>query len=179
VNFRLPACTPSPWTFAYRCRLFLWASTWTLLCCWTPKPFNRFRILILRLYGASIHTSAFVHQRARIDHPWNLTMEYKACIGDRAHAYCIAPITLCSFCTVAQEAYLCTASHDFNDPALSLTMQPILVGRHAFIGARAFILPGVSIGESAIIGACSVVTRSVPPHLTAAGNPARIISSIE
>jgi len=48
---------------------FFWASTWTLACSWTPKPFNTFRLFILRLFGASIHSTAFVHQRARIDHP--------------------------------------------------------------------------------------------------------------
>jgi len=178
VRHSFPSRTSSPWTFAYRCRLLLWSSIWTLFCRWTPKPFNRFRINILRLFGASIHATAFVHQRARIDHPWNLTMELDACLGDRAHAYCIAPIYLCSGSTVAQEAYLCTASHDFNDTALRLTKQPIVVGRNAFIAARAFILPGVNIGEGAIVGACSVVTRSVLPHETVAGNPARSIRSM-
>lgn len=167
----------SPWTLAYRFRMLFWASTWTLACSWTPKPFNSIRLFILRLFGASIHSSAFVHQRARIDHPWNLTMESRACLGDRAHAYCIAPIHLGTCCTVAQEVYLCTASHDFTDPALPLTKHPIVVGPNSFIGARAFVLPGVTIGYGAIVGACSVVTRSVPPHCTVAGNPARLISS--
>jgi len=104
-------------------------------------------------------------------------MEVGACLGDRAHAYNLAPIYLAACCTVAQEVYLCTASHDFSDPALPLTKKPIYVGRDSFIAARVFILPGVSIGEGAIVGACSVVTRSVSPRHTVAGNPARVISS--
>jgi putative colanic acid biosynthesis acetyltransferase WcaF len=74
---------------------------------------------------------------------------------------------------VAQEAYLCTASHDFHKPAQPLTVSPIVIEQDAFIGARAFVLPGVSIGRGALVGACSVVTRPVPPHATVAGNPAR------
>ena len=49
------------------------------------------------------------------------------------------------------------------------------IGRNCFIGGRALILPGVEIGDSCIVGAGSVVTRSVPPHSIVAGNPARIL----
>ena len=48
--------------------------------------------------------------------------------------------------TVAQEAYLCTGTHDFKDPSLQLITKPITIGKNSFIGARAMILPGVRIG---------------------------------
>lgn len=54
-------------------------------------------------------------------------------------------------------------------------MEPILVKRGASIGANATILPGVTIGESAMIGAGSVVTKDVPANMTVIGNPARLI----
>jgi len=163
----------SPWTFRYRVRLFLWHVTWSILCQWTPKPFNRFRIFVLRLFGCDICFSSFVHQRARIAHPWNLTVGCRACLGDSANLYCLGEIFISDGAIVAQEAYLCTASHDFREPAYPLTTSPIIVEEDAFIGARAFVLPGVTIGRSAIVGACSVVTRSVLPLQTVAGNPAR------
>ncbi len=96
-----------------------------------------------------------------------------SCLGDRAHAYSLSLIDIHAGATVAQEAYLCTGSHDFNQPVYPLTVSPIVVESDAFIGARAFVLPGVTIGRGAIVGACSVVTRSVAPHQTVAGNPAR------
>jgi putative colanic acid biosynthesis acetyltransferase WcaF len=165
----------SPWTLLHRMRLFLWAVSWTLLCRWTPKPMNSFRVAVLRVFGATISPGAFIHQRARIAHPWNLTMGVGACLGDRAHAYSLALIDIQAGATVAQEAYLCTGSHDFNQPAYPLTVSPIVIEPDAFIGARAFVLPGVTIGRGAIVGACSVVTRSVAPHATVAGNPARLL----
>jgi putative colanic acid biosynthesis acetyltransferase WcaF len=163
----------SPWNLLYRMRLFLWASSWTLLCRWTPKPLNPFRVAVLRIFGARISPGAFIHQRARIAHPWNLTMGVGACLGDRAHAYSLSLIDIQAGATVAQEAYLCTGSHDFNQPAYPLAVSPIVIEQDAFIGARAFVLPGLTIGRGAIVGACSVVTRSVAPHATVAGNPAR------
>jgi putative colanic acid biosynthesis acetyltransferase WcaF len=50
---------------------------------------------------------------------------------------------------------------------------PIVIGAHAFIGARAFIMPGISIGAHGIVGAGSVVTKNVAPHTMVKGNPAR------
>lgn len=55
----------------------------------------------------------------------------------------------------------------------------IIIKDHAFIGARALIMPGVTIGENAIIAAGSVVTKSVPDGCVAGGNPAKIIAKTE
>ncbi len=52
--------------------------------------------------------------------------------------------------------------------------RPIHIGRNVWIGGGTIILPGVSVGDDAIIGAGSVVTRNVPPGATVVGNPARI-----
>ena len=165
----------SPWSLQYRLYLLTWMTTWSLICRWTPKPFNRLRIYVLRLFGARIGSHVFVHQRARIAHPCNLELGDGCCLGDAAHLYNLAPIFIRPGATVAQEAYLCTASHDFSIHSHPLITSPIVIEEDAFIGARAFVLPGVSVGRGSIVGACSVVTRSVPPHKTVAGNPARFI----
>jgi putative colanic acid biosynthesis acetyltransferase WcaF len=49
----------------------------------------------------------------------------------------------------------------------------ITIGERVFIGARSFIMPGMTIGNDVIIGACSVVTKDVPAHSIVAGNPAK------
>jgi maltose O-acetyltransferase len=54
--------------------------------------------------------------------------------------------------------------------------RPVRIGKHAWIGGGAIILPGISIGDETVIGAGSVVTRDVPAGATAVGNPARIVS---
>ena len=167
----------SPWTFKYSLRMLLWEYCWPLLCSWTPKHFFLWRLFVLRCFGAVIFGKPFVHQRARIEHPWNLILHSSCSIGDRSHLYCLDHIEVHSGACVAQEVYVCTATHDFRDPSMSLLTSPITICSGAFIGARAFILPGIIIGEESIVGACSVVSKNVPPRSTVVGNPARILNS--
>ena len=55
------------------------------------------------------------------------------------------------------------------------TTQPVTLGEHVWVGARATILPGVTVGSGAVIGAGSVVTRNVPERCLVAGNPVRVL----
>ena len=100
-------------------------------------------------------------------------MHDRACLGDRANAYSLGEIEICEHATVAQEAYLCTGTHDFNESSIPLQTAKITIGPKAFVGARAFIMPGIMIGPEAIVGACSVVTRNVLAKSCVKGNPAR------
>lgn len=165
----------SPWSMTDRVVRFAWEFCWTLFCSWTPKPANPWRLCWLRFFGARIEGKPFVHQRARIAIPGNLTLHDRACLGDRANAYSLAAIEIGPGAVVAQEAYLCTGTHDFSEPSTPLVVARIAVGENAFVGARAFVLPGVTIGTRAIIGAGSVVTRDVPDDVVAAGNPCRVL----
>ena len=77
-----------------------------------------------------------------------------------------------------------TDSHPIHWEARRLNTEPpasapVVIGNDVFIGARAIILKGVTIGDGAVIGAGSVVTKSIPPRVIAAGNPARIIKEIK
>ena len=167
----------SPWSFGDRVKLLLWHFAWTCLCEWTPKPANQWRLFVLRLFGTEIHGKPFVHNRARIQIPWHLRLDHRSSVGDRANLYSLGFIHLREHCIIAQEAYLCTGTHDMDHEAKPLITAPITVGEHAFVAARAFVMPGVSIGSHAIVGACSVVVQNVNNHETVVGNPAKPISS--
>ena len=132
----------------------------------------------LKLHGAKIHGYPFVHQRARITIPWNLTLHDRACLGDGAVAYTLGEIEIMPHATVAQEAYLCTGTHDFSSPVRALQTGKIVIGKSTFIGARAFVMPGLTVGNGAIVGACSVVTRDVQADTSVAGNPAKCLQHI-
>ena len=165
----------SPWTLENRMLRLLWETAWTLLCVWTPKPLNPWRLFWLRVFGAHIHGTPFIHQRVRIAIPWNLTVHDGACLGDRANAYTLGEIEIGARATVAQESYLSSGSHDFVNPGLRLVVAKVTIGEDAFLGARTFVMPGVTVGARSVVGACSVVTKDVPPDVFAAGNPCRVL----
>ena len=102
-------------------------------------------------------------------------MHHRSCLGERTNAYSLGKIEILEGATIAQEAYICTGTHDFENPAMQLITKKIIIGKNSFIGARAMVLPGVEIGENAIIGAQSLVTKDVPANDIFAGNPARKI----
>jgi putative colanic acid biosynthesis acetyltransferase WcaF len=155
----------------------LWEVCWYCFCLWTPKPLNEWRLFWLRLFDAKIDGTPFVHQRARIAIPWNVTLRDRACVGDRANLYSLGEIEIRARAIVAQEAYLSSASHDFTQPTLPLMTARIVIGEDAFVGARAFVMPGVTVGARSVIGACSVVTADVPENVIAAGCPCRVLRS--
>ena len=66
-------------------------------------------------------------------------------------------------------------SHDFARTDLPLVTAKITIGEDAFVGARAFVMPGITVGPRSVIGACSVVTRDVPADVIAAGNPCKVL----
>lgn len=68
-----------------------------------------------------------------------------------------------------------SAGHDYFFINLPDTSAPVHIGRHAWIGGNTTILPGVAIGEGAVIGAGSVVTKDIPAYTVAVGNPAKVI----
>lgn len=165
----------SSWPLRTRMRVVLWKVVHLLLFRPTPKFFSPWRVMLLRTFGAEVEGIPFVAASARIWMPWNLKMEHRACLADEAEAYNLAPMVLGSGCTVAQQAYLCGGTHDFSDPKLPLVVGEIRVGRDAFIGARAFVLPGVHVGDRSVVAAGAVVTGDVDANAIVAGNPARKI----
>jgi putative colanic acid biosynthesis acetyltransferase WcaF len=153
----------------------LWGIVYVLLFRPSPRVLHRWRCWLLNRFGARVDSSAKVYPSARIWAPWNLELGAGAILGDRVDCYSVTSITLGAAAVVSQDACLCAATHDCDSAGFELIPKPIVIGPKAWVCARAFIAPGVSLAEGAVAGAASVVTKHVPEWQIVGGNPAKLI----
>lgn len=133
------------------------------------------RNALLRKFGAQIGKGGIIYRSARIYAPWNLKIGDWTVVGPRVSIYNKAMVEIGDEVVVSQDVFLCTASHDISSPSLALVSKPIIIGPVVWIAAKSIVLPGVTIGEGAVVGAGSVVTKDVEPWTVVGGNPAKFI----
>jgi putative colanic acid biosynthesis acetyltransferase WcaF len=154
-------------------------ATWGIVCAvffrFSPRPLHAWRAFLLRCFGAKLGKNCRIYSRARIWAPWNLRCGDLATIADEAIVYNPAPVSLGSHAIVSQQAYLCSATHDYNDPKFPLISFPISIGAYAWVCARATVQAGVSLGDGAVLALGSVATRDLEPWTVYGGIPARKI----
>ena len=102
-----------------------------------------------------------------------------ACLGADVDCYAVDDIVIGNQATVSQGAKLCAAGHDTSSAIMELTTKPIAVGANAWVASWSVILPGVTIGEGAVVAAGAVVTKDVAPWTVVGGNPAKFIKKRE
>jgi putative colanic acid biosynthesis acetyltransferase WcaF len=155
-----------------RARRLLWNLCWSLLYRTSPRPFHSWRAFLLRRFGATLGPNSRFYPSSRIWAPWNLICGELVAVADGAEIYNPAPMRLGSYAILSQDAYLCGATHDFDDPNFPLLAYAMEIGPHAWICARASVAPGVQVAEGAVLGLGSVATRNLEPWTVYAGVPA-------
>lgn len=134
---------------------------------------------LLRKFGAKIGKGGIIYRSVRIFEPWNLEIDDYTVVGPRVRIYNKGHVTIGKEVVISQGAYLCTAGHDIASRVQKLTTKSIVIGDAAWIAMNALVLPGVKVGEGAVIGAGSVVTKDVAPWTVVGGNPAKFIKKRE
>ena len=133
------------------------------------------RVALLRLFGARVGRGVVIRQHVTVKYPWHLVIGNDCWIGEQVWIDNLTSVRLGSSVCLSQGAYLCTGNHDWSDPRFGLRVAPIELKTGAWAGARSLLLPGVELGEGAVIGAGSVVSGSVPAYQVFSGNPATFI----
>lgn len=155
-----------------RARRLLWNLCWSLFYRTSPRPFHAWRAFLLRSFGAILGPHCHFYPKSKVWAPWNLVCADQVTAADGAEIYNPAPIRLGSHAILSQDAYLCGATHDFDDPRFPLLAYAMEIGSHAWICARASVAPGIQVAEGAVLGLGSVATRDLEPWTVYAGVPA-------
>ncbi len=151
---------------AWLCSRALLFGTWL--------PGSRWRVGLLRVYGARIGHGVVIKPGMRVKFPWRLKIGNNSWIGESVWLDNLGEISIGSNCCISQGAYLCTGSHDWSDPAFRLIVRPIVLRDGSWVGAHSVVCPGVTVGEQAVAAAGSVVTKDIPAFEIHAGNPAKL-----
>jgi putative colanic acid biosynthesis acetyltransferase WcaF len=155
---------------------------WVLCkCVFFLNPFpwpSVLRTGLLRIFGARIGRGVVIRSGAHITFPWRLTLGDHVWIGEEVLILSLAPVIVGSNVCISQRAFLCTGSHAWRRETFDLQTRPIMVGDSVWISAQAFIGRGVEIGNGSVIGAGSVLMKSVPENSLARGNPATVVPKV-
>jgi maltose O-acetyltransferase len=134
------------------------------------------RLSMLRERLAEVGEGTVIRPPFHCDYGYNIRIGSGVFVNFNCVVLDVVAVTVGARTQIGPAVQLYTADHP-RDPSIRRTGgefgRPIRIGKDVWIGGGAIILPGVTIGDNAVIGAGSVVTRNVPAGSTARGNPAR------
>jgi len=138
----------------------------------SPGPLNWWRVMLLRLFGARVHGSAYISSSARIDFPWNLIIEPGVCICHRTIINCMGEVRIGASTRISQYSHVCAGTHDYQRRDMAIVRCPIDIGCNCWIAADAFVGPGVHLGDGCMLAARSSAFGDLPAGQICVGEPA-------
>ncbi len=163
----------SPYPFSVKLRLVIWWVIRRVLFRPSFHTANRFRCIILRVFGAKIGRCVVIGPTVYITHPWNIIIGDHSQIGDYVWLYSLDTITIGANAIVSQRSFLCTGSHDYSSRTLPVITGKIQIADGAWICANTFMGPDVSVGRGTVVGASSSVVRDLPSMMVCHGSPCK------
>jgi acetyltransferase-like isoleucine patch superfamily enzyme len=148
--------------------LIVWAKRFLQLY---PLIRTQSRIFFMQLKGAQIGELVIVGKSIFNGRLVNLKIGNQVALG-RCEIALHDHVTIGDYAVINDGAVLLTASHALSDPQWKQKKKPIVIGDYAWIATNAIILPGVTIGRGAVIGAGAVVRENIPEYAIVIGNPA-------
>lgn len=138
-------------------------------------PSHHIRLFLYQLFGVTIGKGSRIHMWCGFYDPSNVVIGEDTIIGDHAFLDGRARLRIGNHVAFASSVMVYNAQHNIDDPNFTAIEKPVVIEDYVFIGPRAIILPGVTIGRGAVVAAGAVVTKDVPPGTVVGGVPAREI----
>jgi putative colanic acid biosynthesis acetyltransferase WcaF len=143
--------------------IYLWAIC-ELLFIYNPWQISSaLRVRLLRAFGAEIGTGVIFRPRTRVKFPWKLHLSDDCWIGEGVWFHNQDHVYVGHDVVISQDSFLTTGSHAFRTD-MALITKPIVIDSGAWITARCVLLGGAHIGQSAVVGAGTVVAGTVPAN---------------
>ena len=163
------------YTPSHYIKKFLWGITYWTLFRYSPRLLYNWRNFLLRIFGAKIGKNAKVFPSVQIMYPWQLSLGDHSIIAWGVKVYNLGFISIGKETIISQFAHLCAGDHDYHSPDFILLMPRISIGDKVWIATEAFIGPGVTIYNRAIVGARAVVVKDIEESMIVGGNPAKFL----
>ncbi|MCO4239728.1 DapH/DapD/GlmU-related protein [Pseudarthrobacter raffinosi] len=140
---------------------------------------ERVRELLAQLTGKPVDESVTVFPPFYSDFGKNISLGERIFINSGCKFQDQGGVVIGDDCLIGHNVVIATLNHDLM-PSRRADMHPapVVIGRNVWIGANATILPGVTIGDDAVVAAASVVTKDVPESAIVVGSPARVVRSL-
>ena len=143
------------------------------------KP-EEVRALFSRLTGKQVDESCFIFPPFYTDFGRNITLGKNVFLNTGCTFQDLGGITIGDGSQIGQNVVLCTLNHGLAPEKRNVIYpSPVAIGANVWIGANATVLPGVTVGDNAIIAAGAVVTKAVPANTVVGGVPAKFIKSVD
>ena len=143
------------------------------------EKFLNLRLLQLKeLFHNQVGENTLIFGQLTAVLPKNITIGKGCTIMDGVVMMGAGGITIEDNVLIGAQAKLISNNHDIYDRAV-LVVKPVLIKEGAWVGAGACVLPGVTVGKYAIVGANSVVTKDIPDYAVAVGSPAKVIKYLD
>ena len=138
-------------------------------------PIGTFRLMIVKLSGVVIGKNTRINMGVRLYDPNNIVIGEDCVVGEGVVLDGRDKLIIGDHVDIASEVMIYNSQHDINSDKFEAVSSPVAVGDYVFIGPRAILLPGVTVGEGAVIAAGAVVTKDVEPYTIVGGVPAKPI----
>lgn len=138
-------------------------------------PFSRFKVTILRFFGANIGKGVVLKPAINIKYPWRLKIGNHVWIGENVWIDNLADVVIADHVCISQGAMLLTGNHNYKKPTFDLIIGGITLEEGVWIGAQTVVCPGVKASSHALLTAGSVATSNLETYSIYSGNPAQKI----